>query len=98
MSAVEKMLGCVICRIAYEGFRIDHQPRLTAGSQDVAGMEVSREQGGLRGLTRQTMEQMNAFANQSRVGGARHAFLCLRTPKGQHGLQGSKRVRRLGVT
>src|SRR5713226_8693972 len=93
ICSVENMLCCIIGRITKEGLRIDNQPRLTTRSQYVACMQVGREQNPHSRGARQTMRQLDPFANQSWVVGVCNAALGLCTPMGQHSFQRPKRVR-----
>ena len=42
--AVEKMLRQVVCHIPHERFGIDHEPRLALRPQNVASVQIGREQ------------------------------------------------------
>lgn len=42
---IQKMLGGIVGAITHEGLGIDREPRLSRGSEHVAGMEVGGEQG-----------------------------------------------------
>jgi hypothetical protein len=64
---VEHVLQRVIGRVANVGLRIDDQPGLAPGSQDVLWVQVGTQQRGVLGVARQTPEQLDAGPGESRV-------------------------------
>ena len=61
------MLGHVVGGVSDVGLRIDGEPRLAFGGQDIASVEIGMKEHGIAAIPRELTEQTDAFLLQRRL-------------------------------